>query len=283
MRSARNTRSTFIDVAGHPARGRIGRIVAEHVHPAILQAAAAAALAADDVVVEDGLDFLIVVARFFRVQSAAEQSFFLAREGDEDQGLVELIMAQDARQLHHAGRAAAVVGDAGLIEIRIPIRRCDHKRVVVRADDDPLIIAFLPRQHRDHVVQAHVAGHTRRLALDLLDLVFVEADLQARAVAAKLLVNPLARRADPACRMVLGGEQIARAEALQLLDDFRDAVVGNLGDDFRDLRIHGLVLSERRSRRGAAAQHDPESHAFSRLPKKLFDGHECTRMNTNHP
>src|SRR5262249_36231567 len=68
---------------------------------------------ADDVIVEHRLDLRVGFFGVLRVVGAAVESDFFGSEGYEDDGLVELVLAHHARQLHHGSGAAGVVGNPG--------------------------------------------------------------------------------------------------------------------------------------------------------------------------
>ncbi len=254
----------FADVAGQLARRRIVGILAEDAYAAVLRPAGAGNVAADDVVIEDGLNFLIRGVRLFSVQGTAEQPLFFSGESDEYQGFLKLVLAEDARQFHDAGGSGAIVGHAGGIEVgvahgRSSARACSssfacagraarsggpshHDGVVVAADDNPLLFIRRARQHGHDVVQIHIARHAGRAALDFLEPVLIEAHFEPGAVATELLIDPLAGRAHAARGIILRGENVARAEGFQFFENFRDALLVHLGNDLGHLRIRRLVL-----------------------------------------
>ena len=99
-------------------------IVAVDCHAARIAAAVAADIGADDVVIEHGFDIHLLRLHFFGFERAADKPFLFACERDEDQRLVELVLAHDARQFHGGRHAAGVVAGArrGQFGVRFPIR-----------------------------------------------------------------------------------------------------------------------------------------------------------------
>src|SRR6185437_2430301 len=103
-------------------------------------------------------------------------------------------------------------------------------RVVVRANNDPLLSVNRSRQNRNHVIYIHVLRDSRSARGVFLHAVVIVADLQPWAVAAKLLVNPSPRRADTAIGIILRRTKIARAESLHSLERRSDPLLGNFGN-----------------------------------------------------
>ncbi len=99
-------------------------VVAVDCDAARIAAAVAADIGADDVVIEHGFDIHLLRLHLFGFERAADETFLFACEGDEDQRLVELVLAHDARQFHGGGHAAGVVAGAGRGQfgVRFPVR-----------------------------------------------------------------------------------------------------------------------------------------------------------------
>ena len=98
-----------------------------------------------------------------RVELAAFEGDLLGREGDEDQRLLEPVLAHDARELEDRGHAAAVVAHTGrvlgrrrrfrvgLTQGRFPREQLDHAagfRFVHLAHLHKLSYALLVGRHR---------------------------------------------------------------------------------------------------------------------------------------
>src|ERR1044072_1990825 len=88
------------------------------------------------------------------------------------------------------------------------------------------------RQDGDDVPQVDVLKDALPL---LLHAILIEADLEARAVALELVVDPGARGADTLCLIVLVRHRVARSERLELGQDVVDA-------GFRHLLDHSWIL-----------------------------------------
>ena len=254
-----------LDEARQLARRRVFGTLRVHADRGAVDDAAAALVVADDVVVEDGGDRNLLGDRLLRVQPRADQSLLFAGVAHEDERRVEVdaALAEDARELDRQRRPAAIVVDArrevveryvrigrprrrrigiGRRSIRAALATGTRHRVVVAADVDPP--RRLARQDRHHVSKIHTPRDARALRRHVVG---VEADHQLRAVALHLLEDPLARRADAAGRRIGRRQGVARLEALELLEDHAEALLGDGRDELADPRID--FLGQRRPRR----------------------------------
>ena len=228
-----------------------------------IAAAVAADIGADDVVIEHGFDIHLVRFHLFGFERAAHETFLFACERDEDQRLVEFVLAHDARQFHGGGHAAGVVARAGRGQfgVRLPVRLhgpladggrrfgaararrvrarlrpAEVEGIVVPAHDHLRLRHGLSGQNGDHIVEIDVLENPLPV---LLHPPLIEAHLEPRAVAFHFVEDPLPRRPDSVIRHVRGRKQVARLEAHQMLDNALDAGLGNFVDDLSDLGIDG--------------------------------------------
>ena len=83
----------FTNVTGKLARWRIVRIFGVNIHPAVAARPIATNVAADDVVIENRFDGVAALSGGLGIRGTPEQAVLFAGEGDEDDGLAELIAA----------------------------------------------------------------------------------------------------------------------------------------------------------------------------------------------
>jgi hypothetical protein len=100
-------------------------------------------------------------------------------------------------------------------------------------DDHITVFLALARQHGDHIREVDVVCDPKAL----LHRERLTSDLKAWAVALELPINPALGRADAARRVVLPGEDVARAEAFELPHGRGDALLGYGVDDHFHRRI----------------------------------------------
>ena len=142
------------------------------MHQTVFRVAIAGDCHTNDVVVENRFNLVLVFFRFRCVEAAADEPDFLAGEGDEDDGLLKLVLAHHAGEFQHERGAGGVIGDArgggfdGFFEIDHIVGRGfaafgrdfggigfanDIQRVVVSADDDASCPAgWFPAARRLH-------------------------------------------------------------------------------------------------------------------------------------
>lgn len=228
------------DEAGELARRGIAGIFGEDQDAVAILDAVAAGVVADDVVVEDGFDFLVAIAEALGHGLGAHEALLFAGEGNENEGGVEIILGEDAGAFHDAGGAAAIVAGAGgwgfgSLGGGAAGGGADVHGVVMAGDHDPAILGLLgfAREEGDDVAQFSILIDAAAAG----DGVGVETDLELGAVGFELVEDPLASDADAAVFLGRVGEGIAGFEGLEFLDDGGDALFGDVLDNFLN---HGV-------------------------------------------
>ena len=175
--------------------------------------AVAADRVADDVHVQDALDVPVVLPRELGEVGGAVEPLLLAGERDEDDRRLGRTRSEDTRELDHRRGARPVVVGAGRVA-----RRVEHvgdARVVVGADHvHPVRRRRIRAPERRHDVRdARRHRDARRGLLDVALQLDGHAAVRGGCDLRELVADPVARGADPAVRVVLAGERVARPEA----------------------------------------------------------------------
>jgi hypothetical protein len=184
--------------------------------------------AADDVASQEGLDRLALRAPVVGQRLRAEQTLLFAGDAHEGDARARLETGELPRALEHQRGARSVV--VGARRVGLGVERVAATRVVVtRHRDDARRLAA--GQDRDHVDHGRRSGN----AIGLADFVHERAHLELAAVplarnAFEFGLEPGARRADSALRIVGRAQRVPRPERDQLADVVLDAGrIGNSG------------------------------------------------------
>ena len=211
--------------------GEVGaRAFGEDAQDLRLTIAVAPAGIADDVVVEHGLDGEALRRGPIREDLPAMETLLLARKQRVDDGGGVFGAAQHPRRLDHQRSARAVVIGAGGVGGRI--HHVGDAAVDMALHDHDLVRAFAAALDRDRIAHQRRHGHARA-GDGLAHGEHFEAPAALRADPAEFLKAPIDRRTNPACRVGLRGQGVARAEAHELgdvfLQPFGGDVVGRVG------------------------------------------------------
>ena len=240
------------DIAGQFPRAGISRLFGEDPNQTALSPPVSGHVVPDDVIVQDGLNFLAFRFRPIRVEGAADQANFFPRKRYEYQSLFKLVLAHHTSQFHNNSGATGIVADArrgrqgrlfGVHRVgcavpagtKVPgtFTRHNGQRVVVASDEDALLRFRGAGQDCHHVHKLHVAEDTGLF----FHLPRVVADLEAGAVALQFVVDPGAGGFDAIAGLVRIRENTAGSKVTEVLHGRADSVPGNLRNKLLDKHI----------------------------------------------
>ena len=167
----------------------------------------------------------------------AEQALLLARDGEEDERGVEVVLRHDPGQFQRDRRARGVVVGTRGVDLRVGDRPGD--RVVMPADDEPSVSRgrLVAGQDGHQVDQRGRPRHAQGDRLHERILLDDQPAARLLRVGFQLGLDPATGRADAAGGVVGVGERVPGAEPGELPDRRLDPGGRDLGQDRLDRAV----------------------------------------------